>query len=109
MAAKKLKIAEALLLRKQLQAKVDQLTPLRNVGINGVFDQQVVRKNVTENVDELTITTPRITLADITRTYDHYASELRKIDAAIQQANWTAEVDYAEIPAPTEPKDPKTK
>lgn len=109
MATRKLKIAEALLLRKQLQAKVDQLQPLRNVGINGVFEQKVERRNVTENVDEITVTTPRITLADITRSYDHYAGELRKIDAAIQQANWTAEVDYAEVPAPTEPKDKGTK
>jgi len=99
-----MKIAEALLLRKQLQSKVEQLQPLHNVGERGVFDQSVKRVNVNENVDEITITTPRITLADITRTYDHYASELRKLDSAIQQANWTAEVEYKETPAPVEPK-----
>lgn len=99
-----MKIAEALLLRKQLQAKVEQLQPLHNVGERGVFDQAVKRVSVNENVDELTITTPRITLADITRSYDHYAGELRKLDSAIQQANWTAEVEYSEKPAPADPE-----
>lgn len=102
---KTIKIAEALLLRKQLQAKVEQLQPLHNVGSRGVFDQAVKRVNVNENVDEITLTTPRITLADITRTYDHYAGELRKLDSAIQQANWTAEVTYTEAKPPEEPKE----
>lgn len=97
-----MKLAEGLLLRKQLQEKVAQLTPLRNVGVNGVFEQRVERRNVTENVDEITVTTPRITLADITRTYDHYAGELRKLDSAIQQANWTAELTYTEVKPPVE-------
>jgi hypothetical protein len=104
-------IAEALLLRKQLQAKVEQLQPLHNVGERGVFDQSVKRVNVSDNVDELTITTPRITLADITKSYDHYASELRKLDAAIQKANWVSTVEYSEVPAPKEesPKKEKSK
>lgn len=104
-----MKIAEALLLRKQLQAKVEQLQPLHNVGERGVFDQAVKRVNVNENVDEITITTPRITLADITRTYDHYASELRKLDASIQQANWECDVKYTTVPAPEEPIETKKK
>lgn len=58
--------------------------------------------NVNENVDEITIATPRITLADITRSYDHYASELRKLDSAIQQANWQFDLEYKETPAPKE-------
>lgn len=95
-----MKIAEALLLRKQLQEKVAQLQPLRNVGVNGVFETKTERRNVSENVDEVTITTPRITLADITATYDHYAAELRKIDAAIQQANWACDVTYTETKPP---------
>lgn len=97
-----MKLAEALLLRKQLQGKVEQLKPLHQVGTNGVFDQTIQRRNIGENVDEITVTTPRITLADITATYDHYASELRKIDAAIQQANWTAEVKYTETKPPVD-------
>ena len=97
-----MKIAEGLLLRKQLQAKVEQLQPLHNVGSRGLMEQSVRRVSVNENVDELTITTPRITLSDITSTYDHYASELRKLDSALQQANWTHELEFSPIPAPTE-------
>jgi hypothetical protein len=99
-----MKIAEGLLLRKQLQAKVEQLQPLHNVGERGVFDQAVKRVNVNENVDEITLTTPRITLADITRTYDHYAGELRKLDSAIQQANWQFDLTYTPTNPPSEPE-----
>lgn len=95
-----MKLAEALLLRKQLTGKVDQLRPLKQIGDNGVFDQKVQRRSVSDNVDEVTIVTPRVTLADITATYDHYASELRKLDASIQQANWAYDVTYTETPAP---------
>lgn len=95
-----MKVAEGLLLRKQLEAKVAQLTPLKQLGENGIWKQEVSRKSVNENVDEVSIVVPRITLADLTGTYDHYASELRKLDAAIQQANWTNELDFKEWNAP---------
>lgn len=98
-----MKVAEALLLRKQLEAKVQQLQPLKNLGDNGVFEQKVERRPANENVDTITITTPKVSLADLTKTYDHYASELRKIDAAIQQANWANELNYTETAAPAEP------
>ncbi len=91
-----MKIAEALLLRKQLEAKVKQLEPLKIQGDNGVYKMEVKRVNVGENVDEAQITIPRVDLKDITKEYDHYASELRKIDAAIQQANWQYDVTYTE-------------
>lgn len=95
-----MKIAEALLLRKQLQDKVEQLKPLKTAGDNGVFETQTKRVKVEENVDELTVQLPRITLADITVTFDHYASELRKLDASIQKANWDYEVAYKEVKPP---------
>lgn len=97
-----MKIAEGLLLRKQLQAKTEQLKPLRDLGDRGVFDQQVKRANVSENVDELTIVTPRVSLEDITKTYDHYATQLRKLDAALQKANWTFDLDFTEETPPVE-------
>jgi len=95
-----MKIAEALLLRKQLESKVKQLEPLKLQGDKGMFELQTKRMNVSENVDEVKMQLPRITLADVTETYDHYASELRKLDASIQKANWENEVDYAEKAAP---------
>jgi hypothetical protein len=101
-----MKIAEGLLLRKQLALKVEQLKPLKDLGERGVFDQQVKRVNVSENVDQLTIVTPRVSLEDITLTFDHYATQLRKLDAALQKANWTHDLDFKEEKAP-EPKAPE--
>lgn len=91
-----MKIAEALLMRKQLAQKVEQLTPLKTAGDNGVFAEKVERINVSETVDEVKLQIPKVELKDITKEYDHYASELRKIDAAIQQANWKYDVEYKE-------------
>ena len=89
-----MKIAEALLLRKQLEAKVRQLEPLKINGEKGLFETQTKRQNISENVDEIVTQLPRITLKDVTETYDHYATELRKLDASIQQANWAFDVTY---------------
>lgn len=102
-----MKVAEGLLLRKQLEAKVQQLHPIKEVGQRGVWEQIVQRRNVSDSVDELTISVPRVTLADITKTYDHYASQLRKLDAAIQKANWTNDLDFTEVDPP-EVELPKT-
>ena len=79
-----MKIAEGLLLRKQLEQKVRQLEPLKLQGDKGLFEVKTMRKSVNENVDELSIQAPKITLAEITKEFDLYASELRKIDTAIQ-------------------------
>jgi len=104
------KLAEALLRRKELQAKVDQLKPILNPAL---FEIRVVRKNVTENIDDITATVPKLTASQVTAEYDFYARQLRLVDAAIQQANWTTEVevqntvmqDFAPpVPAPVLPK-----
>ena len=95
-----MKIAEALLLRKQLEAKVKQLEPLKMQGENGLFELKTQRKNVSENTDEVTFQIPKVTLEEVTADYDHYATQLRKIDTAIQKANWEFDVDYKEIPKP---------
>lgn len=91
-----MKIAEALLLRKQLEAKVRQLEPLKIQGDNGVYQLEIQRVKASEEVDEAKIKIPRLKPEDITKEYDHYATELRKIDTAIQKANWAFDVDYKE-------------
>ena len=91
-----MKIAEGLLLRKQLEAKVKQLEPLKVDGDRGMFETKTVRKNVSENVDEVTTQLPRITLKEITKEYDHYATQLRKLDASLQKANWNFDLDFKE-------------
>lgn len=98
-----MKIAEALLLRKQLQEKVKQLEPIRQLGEQGLFEVKLKRMNVSETTDEVSFQVPKVTLADVTKTYDHYASELRKIDASIQKANWDFDVEYAETKPPADP------
>lgn len=91
-----MKIAEALLLRKQLEAKVAQLQPIKQLGDQGVFELKTTRAKISEEIDEVKFQIPKVELKDITKEYDHYASELRKIDTAIQQANWLYDIDYKE-------------
>lgn len=84
-----IKLAEALLRRKELQEKVNQIFP---ISIANVYETQVARVKVTDSIDNITAKVPKLTLAQVTAEYDFYARQLREIDAAIQQANWTTEV-----------------
>lgn len=88
-----MKIAEALVLRKHLEAKVKQLEPLKVNGDNGVFELKTERVNINENVDEVKMQIPKLKVADITREYDMYSKALRQLDTAIQAANWQYDVD----------------
>jgi len=92
-----MKIAEGLLLRKQLESKVRQLEPLKTQGDQGLFELKQKRVNVSAEVDEVTLQIPRVELKDITKEYDKYATALRKLDTAIQKANWEFDLDYTEI------------
>ena len=91
-----MKIAEGLLLRKQLEAKVKQLEPIKVQGDNGVYDFKVERVKINDDVDEARMQVPKVDIKSITKEYDHYASELRKLDAAIQKANWQHDLDFKE-------------
>ena len=102
-----MKIAQALLLRKQLEKKVAQLEPIREMGENGVLQTKVRRINVTDETDQLEIDIPRVTLAEITKEYDKYATSLRKLDASIQKANWQFDVDFSDAENPFERKPEK--
>jgi hypothetical protein len=97
-----MKIAQALLLRKQLEKKVAQLEPIKQMGDNGLFETKVKRLNVSEQVDEVGITVPHLQLSDITKEYDKFASALRKLDASVQKANWEFDVDFADSENPFE-------
>jgi len=91
-----MKIAQALLLRKQLEEKVKQLQPIKQAGDNGVFEMQTKRVNVSDQTDEITFQIPKTTLKDITKEFDKHATALRKLDASIQKANWEFDVDFTE-------------
>ena len=86
----KVKLAEALLRRKELQEKVDQL---RQINQKDLFEVKATRRNVTENIDDIIAQVPRISINQVTEAYDWHARRLRMVDAAIQQANWNTEID----------------
>lgn len=86
----KIKLAEALLRRKELQGKVDRIKSIRE---QDLFVAKVQRRPVHEGIDDVIAAIPKLTLAEVTAEYDFYAKELRLIDAAIQQANWTTEIE----------------
>ena len=86
---KTIKLAEALLRRKELQAKVDQL---RNINHGSLFEVKGKRAKVTDEVDDIVVQVPKLYAKQVTEEYDFYARSLRLVDAAIQQTNWTADV-----------------
>lgn len=87
-----MKLAEALVLRKHLEAKVKQLEPIYINGQKGVFETKTERRNISDTVDEVTIQTPKVKLEDITGEYDKYSKALRELDTAIQHTNWVTEL-----------------
>lgn len=101
-----IKLAEALLRRKELQGKVDQLAKVKEADF---AEFKVQRVKVTDGTDEIRASVPKVTMNQVTAAYDWHARQLRLVDAAIQQANWatTVEVqdsvvaDYLESPALT--------
>lgn len=86
-----IKLAEALLRRKELQAKVEMLKKFKD---NQMFYQiRGERKKVTEGLDDISADYPKLDANQVTREYDFAARQLRLIDACIQQTNWTAEIE----------------
>lgn len=84
-----MKLADALLRRKELQQKVDQV---RSVKDKDVFEFVFERKQVNDNLDDIKARVPHLTLKQVTKEYDYYANKLRLVDAAIQQLNWTTDI-----------------
>jgi 3-methyladenine DNA glycosylase AlkC len=91
--ATKIKLAEALLRRKELQGKVDILKQIKD---KDLFEVKAQRKQVTENIDDIVAAVPKLTASQVTAEFDFYARQLRLVDAAIQQANWTVEVEVGD-------------
>ena len=89
----KVKLAEALLRRKELQGKVDVLQQIRD---KDLFEVRAKRQPVAEGIDDVVAQVPKLTASQVTAEFDWHARQLRLVDAAIQQANWTSEVDVNE-------------
>lgn len=86
----KIKLAEALLRRKELAQKVEVLRTIKD---KDLFQVKAVRKQVTDSVDDIVATVPLLSASQVTHELDWHAKMLRLVDAAIQQANWTTELD----------------
>lgn len=85
-----MKLADALLRRKELQQKVDQI---RAVKQTDCYEFRFERIKITDSIDDIKANVPKLELSQVTEEYDYYANKLRLIDAAIQQLNWTTEIE----------------
>jgi hypothetical protein len=85
-----MKLAEALLRRKELQGKVTALSAIK---ANALFETVATRKVAHEGIDDIIAKVPKLTAGQVTHELDWHSRQLRLIDAAIQQANWTVEIE----------------
>lgn len=88
-----IKLAEALLRRKELQGRVDQLKQIKD---KDLFEVKGKRTKVTDAIDDILLHVPRLSAGQVTHEHDWHARQLRLVDAAIQQANWTVTVDVGD-------------
>lgn len=86
---KNMKLADALLRRKELQQKVDQLRAIKD---KDIYEFRFERKQINENIDDIKAQVPVLEVHQVTAEFDYYANKLRLIDAAIQQLNWTSDI-----------------
>lgn len=82
-------LAEALLRRKELNDKVAQL---KQVKTEATFEVKARRQQVTDSLEDIQMSVPKLTVSQLTEEYDYYARQLRLLDAVIQQANWTTKI-----------------
>ena len=88
-----IKLAEALLRRKELSGKVEML---RTIKSSDLFEVKVQRKPAHEGIDDIVAKVPKLTASQVTAEFDWHARRLRMVDAAIQQANWTTVIEVDE-------------
>jgi hypothetical protein len=85
-----IKLAEALLRRKELEGKLKVLSHFKD---NQMFYEiRGQRTKVTEGLEDINANYPKLEANQVTAEFDFVARQLRLIDALIQQANWTTEL-----------------
>ncbi len=89
----KIKLAEGLLRRKELQQKVDQL---RAINEKSLYEVKTGRKPAHEGIDDIIAQVPKVSIQQVTHAFDWHAKALRNVDAAIQQANWATEIEVSD-------------
>ncbi len=90
----KIKLAEALLRRKELGNKVEMLRTIKTADL---FESKVTRRAAHEGIDDIIAKIPKLDAGQVTAEFDWHARQLRLVDAAIQQANWTTEIEVLDI------------
>ena len=88
-----IKLAEALLRRKELSEKVNVL---KNIKQSALFEVKGQRQKISDSIDDIVLQVPKLTVSQVTQEYDWHARQLRLIDAAIQQSNWTTKLEVDE-------------
>ena len=89
-----MKLAKALLLRKELQGKVDRL---KAIDTKAMFETKTGGSPCQDGFNDMIAEVSKVSFQQFTHCYDWHAKQLRLVDALIQEANWTAEVDDAEL------------
>jgi uncharacterized protein DUF6847 len=84
-------LAEGLLRRKELAQKVEILKKFKDNQL--YYEIRAQRVKVSDGLDDLSANYPKLEANQVTAEYDLAARQLRLIDAAIQQANWTTKVE----------------
>lgn len=87
---KTIKLAEALLRRKELSERVDRLETIKSCDYT---EPRLQRTNVNEKTDEVRGYVPLFERKELVQELDWNARQLRLVDAAVQQANWTTGVE----------------
>ena len=88
-----IKLAEALLRRKELAEKLNVLRHFKDN--HAFYEVRGQRVKVTEGLEDINVNYPKLEVSQVTAEFDFVAKQLRLVDALVQQANWTTvlEVD----------------
>lgn len=82
-----IKLAEALLRRKELAEKLNVLRHFKDN--HAFYEVRGQRVKVTEGLEDINVNYPKLDASQVTAEFDFVAKQLRLVDALIQQANWT--------------------
>ena len=77
-----------------MQEKVDRL---RKIDSKEAFETRTGRGRCEDGFNDMIAEVSKISFQQFTHAFDWHSAQLRKIDAAIQQANWTTEVSVDDI------------
>lgn len=82
-----IKLAEALLRRKELAEKLNILRHFKDN--HAFYEVRGQRVKVTEGLEDINVNYPKLEASQVTAEFDFYARQLRLVDGYIQQINWT--------------------